>query len=292
MIGYRFVQDHRADYTIIDLCRIAGVSRSGFYSWHSRPKITARTIADGEIVEAMKDIWEQSRRTYGRPRILGQLRRRGFWIGTYRLNRLMAANAITGVTGRKKWRKANPNASWRAGPDLLERDFTAARPDERWVADITTFGCRDGKLHLSGILDLCDRAICGWSMSERQTTDLVIASLVMALTRRQPDAATVHHADHGAQYTSLEFTNRLYDWGLVASYGSVGDCFDNAAIEATWATMKREIEHIWGPIESFTRSEMRTIIFDYIETFYNRERHQTRLQHRTPAEVYAEHQVA
>lgn len=273
MIGYRFVQDHQADYKIIDLCRVAGVSRSGFDSWRSRPTVTARTRADAEIVEAIQDIWAKSRRTYGRPRLLGQLRRRGHWVGTYRLTRLMALHAISGVTGRKKWRKTNPNKTWRAGPDLIERHFTAEHPDQRWVADISEFKCRDGKLYLAAILDLCDRSICGWSMSERQTTDIVVNALVMALARRQPDNDVVYHADHGSVYTSLEFTNRLHDWGLIASYGSVGDCFDNAAMEAVWATIKREIEHIWGPIGSFTRSEMRTIIFDYIETFYNTNRH-------------------
>ena len=106
-------------------------------------------------------------------------------------------------------------------------------------------------------------------MGERQTTDLVVAALVMALGRRDPTGELVHHADHGCQYTSVEFTNRLADWGLAGSYGSVGDCFDNAAMEAFWATLKKEIRHIWGPIEQFTRSEMRTILFDYIEVFYN-----------------------
>lgn len=292
MIGYRFVHDHRADFTVTDLCRNAKVSRSGFYAWLARPAVTARTVDDARIVEAITDIWELSRRTYGRPRILGQLRRRGVRIGTYRLRRLMTANSIEGVTGRKKWRQPSPNASRRAGPDLLNRDFTAERSDERWVADISEFGCCDGKLYLAGIVDLCDRGFCGWSMGEHQSTDLVIGALVMALTRRQPEGDLVHHADHGTQYTSIEFTNRLVEWGLIASYGSIGDCYDNAAMESTWATIKREIEHIWGPINTYTRSQMRTIIFEYIETFYNTNRHQARLGHRTPSEVYAAHQAA
>ena len=154
-------------------------------------------------------------------------------------------------------------------PDLLERDFTAERSDQRWVADISEFGCVDGKLYLAGIRDLHDHTLVGWSMGERQTTDLVVAALVMALGRRNPTGELLHHADHGCQYTSMEFTNRLADWGVAGSYGSVGDCFDNAAMEAFWATLKKEIRHIWGPIDSFTRSEMRTILFDYIEVFYN-----------------------
>jgi putative transposase len=155
------------------------------------------------------------------------------------------------------------------------------------VADITEFACRDGKLYLAGIKDLCDQGLAGWSMGERQTTDLVVNALVMALARRAPAGDLLHHADHGSQYTSLEFTNRLADWKINASYGSVGDCFDNAAMESTWATLKKEIRHIWGPWEQLTRSQLRTILFEYIEAFYNRQRHQARLDHRTPAEAYA-----
>jgi transposase InsO family protein len=160
------------------------------------------------------------------------------------------------------------------------------------VADISEFACRDGKLYLAGIKDLHDQGLAGWSMGERQTTDLVVNALVMALGRRMPDGELIHHADHGPQYTSLEFTNRLADWQLTASYGSVGDCFDNAAMESTWAAIKKEIRHIWGPWEEMTRSQLRTVLFEYIETFYNRSRHQARLGHRTPAETYAADQAA
>ena len=129
-------------------------------------------------------------------------------------------------------------------------------------------------------------------MGERQTTDLVVNALVMALARRQPAGDLVHHADRGSQYTSLEFTNRLGDWKINASYGSTGDCFDNAAMESTWAAIKRELLHIHGPFEQFTRSQMRTILFDHIEVFYNRQRHQARLGHHTPAQTYAAQRAA
>jgi transposase InsO family protein len=172
-------------------------------------------------------------------------------------------------------------------PDLLERDFTAERSDQRWVADITEFACRDGKLFLAGIKDLHDQGLAGWSMGERQVTDLVVNALVMALARRAPAGELVHHADRGSVYTSLEFSNRLADWHVHASYGSTGDCWDNAAMESTWAAIKRDIAHIWGPWEQLTRSRLRTILFEYIEVFYNRQRHQARLGHRTPAEAYA-----
>lgn len=139
---------------------------------------------------------------------------------------------------------------------------------------------------------LHDRGLDGWSMGKRQTTDLAVAALVMALGRRNPTGELLHHADHGTKYTSLAFSNRLSDWGVTASYGSVGDCFDNAAMESTWATIKKEIRHIHGDWETMTRRQLRSILFDYIETFYNRQRHQARLGNRTPADVYAASKAA
>jgi putative transposase len=172
-------------------------------------------------------------------------------------------------------------------PYLLEQDFTAARSDQRWVADLTEFGCRDGKLFLAGMNDLHDQGLVGWSMVERQTRDLVVNALVMALSRRAPDKELTHQADRGSQYTSLEFSNRLVDWHVRASYGSTGGCWDNAAMESNWAVIKREISHILGPWEQLTRSQLRTILFEYIDVFCNRQRHQARLGQRTTTETYA-----
>lgn len=285
MTGFRFVDEHQAEYRVTDLCRVAGVSRSGYYAWRSRP-LSARAVADAELLEVIREIHHNSRGTYGAPRIRGQLRRKGHRVSRHRVARLMRVDGLVGAHGRRKWRRGRHPAMVPAA-DLLQRDFTAERSDLRWVADISEFACCDGKLFLAGIRDLHDHTLVGWSMGERQTTDLVVAALVMALGRRNPTRELLHHADHGAQYTSMEFTNRLADWGLAGSYGSVGDCYDNAAMEAFWATLKKELRHIWGPLEDFTRSELRTILFDYIEVFYNRQRHQVGLADRTPAETYA-----
>lgn len=290
MTGFRFVDEHQAEYRVTDLCRVAGVSRSGFYAWRTRPP-SARAAADAELTEVIREIHQNSRGTYGAPRIRGQLRRKGHRASRHRVARLMRLDGLVGAHGRRKWRRGRHPAMVPA-PDLLQRDFTAERSDLRWVADISEFACCDGKLYLAGIRDLHDHTLVGWSMGERQTTDLVVAALVMALGRRNPTRELLHHADHGAQYTSMEFTNRLADWGLAGSYGSVGDCYDNAAMEAFWATLKKELRHIWGPLEDFTRSEIRTILFDYIEVFYNRQRHQVGLADRTPAETYAASRAA
>ena len=204
-----------------------------------------------------------------------------------RVARLMATEGLAGVHGRRRWRRGKPNTA--PAPDLLGRDFTADASDERWVADITEFACWDGKLYLAGIKDLHVQSIVGWSMGQRQITDLVVNAVVMALGRRHPDDELIHHADRGSQYTSLEFSTRLADWGIAPSFSRAGNCFDNAAMESTWATIKRELRHIYRDWSQTTRSQLRTALFAHIETFSNRQRHQARLGHRTPADVYAEH---
>jgi len=285
VIGFRFVAEHRADYEVVDLCRVAGVCRSGYYAWRDRPG-SARSQADRRLLEQIRTIHTDSLGTYGRPRIWGQLRRQGVGVGQRRVGRLMRQNHLVGVCGRRRRRQGSQGKGTAPGPDLLQRHFGAEGSDQRWVADITEFHCLDGKLYLAGIRDLHDHMLVGWSMGERQTTDLVVGALVMALARRHPEVGVIHHADQGPQFTSLEFTWRLADWGLVGSWGSVGDPADNAAMESFWATTKREIRHIWGPWDQITRSQLRTILFDYIEIFYNRRRHQAALGHRTPTETY------
>lgn len=285
----RFVSEHAGQFPVQRLCELVGVPRSSYYEWSSRP-LSQHYLDDVDLAAEIFEIHQDSRRTYGAPRVAGQLHDNGAHHSTKRIARLMAECGLVGVHGRRKWRRGDRRTA--SAGDLLERDFTAERSDERWVADITECRCRDGKLYLAGIKDLHDRGMAGWSMGERQSTDLVINALVMALGRRSPTSKLIHHADHGAQYTSLEFSNRLADWKVNASYGSVGDAYDNAAMESTWATIKKEIRHIYGAWETMTRRQLRTILFDYIETFYNRQRHQARLGHRTPAQTYAASQAA
>jgi transposase InsO family protein len=287
--GCRFVHDHQAEHAVRDLCRVIELPRSTYYAWLNHEP-SQRAWEDNVLLGEIKEIHTLSRHTYGAPRILGQLRHRGHRVGRHRVARIMVEHGLVGVHGRKKWRRGKPNTAY--APDLLERDFSASRPDERWVADISEFHCLDGKLFLAGIRDLFDKTLVGWAMGERQTTDLVVSALVMALSRRRPDGELVHHSDKGPQYTSLELANHLSDWGLSASFGSTGDAYDNAAMESFWATAKREIEFLHGPVRQLAKSQLRTIIFEYVEVFYNRERHQAVLGHLTPAEYYATSKVA
>jgi putative transposase len=286
---FRFVEDHQSIYPVKRLCALVGVSRSGFYAWRDRPPCT-RAREDAELVEVIRAVYERSRCTYGAPRIEGQLRRAGRCHGRKRIARLMHAHGLVGAHARRRWRRGRPDIA--PAPDLLDRDFSAVRPNERWVGDITEFATGDGKLYLAAIVDLFDRSVVGWAMHERATTDLVIDALVMAISRRRPDGDVVHHSDRGTQYTSLRFANHLEDFGIVASFGSTGDAYDNAAMESFWATLKRELAWIHQRHRWPQRGVLRAALFDYIEAFYNRDRHQARLDHRTPAETYTAARVA
>lgn len=285
MSRFRFVADHRDAYPVKRLCDVAEVSRAGFYAWACRPP-APRVVADEQLVLEIDEIYVESRRTYGAPRVHGQLTRRGRHVGCKRVARLMRSKGFVGAHSRKKWRRHRPDVA--PAPDRLNRDFTAPRPNLRWVGDITEFPTGEGKLYLAGIRDLCHRGLVGWSIGEHQDAELVVDALVMALGRCQPDdEGLIHHSDKGTQYTSTAFCATATLAGLQVSFGSTGDCFDNAAMETFWSTLKREIGWIRGSIWFPTRADARLYLFEFIEVFYNRQRHQAALQHETPVEYAA-----
>lgn len=294
MIRFRFVEDHRGVYDVKRMCAVVEVPRSSFYDWASGPTAAAqaRVSADTELAVVIEQVWRDSRRTYGWPRVWGQLtRRRGMTVSRRRVARIMRDQGFVGAHTRRRWRRGRPDVA--PAPDRLQRDFRAERPNLRWVADITEFPTGEGKLHLAAIRDLCHRGIVGWSMDEHQDAQLVVDALTMALGRTAPadTDGLIHHSDRGSQYTALDFVMAAGHAGLQLSFGSTGDCFDNAAMETFWATLKREIAHIRGPqgIWFETRAACRAYLFEFIEVFYNRQRHQAGLDHLTPAEYAAQH---
>jgi putative transposase len=281
VIRFHFVSNNLADLPVKRMCELVEVPRSSFYAWLNRTP-SARERADVELVELIRDIHQRSRGVYGVPRIYGQLRRNGHRVARSRIARLMRANDLVGAHSPKKWRRGRPDAG--GVPDLLNRDFTATAPNQRWVADISEFKCGDGKLYLAGIRDLYHRGIVGWDTSGRQDTPLVVSALTMALARTGHPANVLHHADKGTQYTSLDFAFAAGNAGMELSYGSTGDAYDNAAMETFWARLKVEITWIRGSIWFDTRAQAHAYLFEFIEVFYNRQRHQAGLDHLTPTE--------
>jgi transposase InsO family protein len=231
----RFVQDNQVDLPVKRMCELVELPRSSFYAWVNRTPST-REVADAELLELIRDIYRRSRHTYGVPRVYGQLRRIGRPVARSRVARLMRANNLVGAHASKKWRRGRPDAGGLA--DLLNRDFTATAPNQRWVADVTEFACGDGKLYLAAIRDLFHRGIVGWDTSGRQDSTLVVSALTMALTRTGHPAEVIHHADKGSIYTSLDFAFAAGNHDMSLSFGSTGDAFDNAAMETFWARLK------------------------------------------------------
>jgi transposase InsO family protein len=235
------------------------------------------------------EVHERSRRTYGAPRVHAELRRLDQHCSRKRVARLMRTSGLVGVHARRRWRRGRPDVA--PAPDLVNRDFTPSGPDQVWAADVTQFRTHEGWLHLAGVIDLWSRRIVGWSMSASPNSELVTDALLMAFQRRRPDRRVVHHSDRGAAYTSLAFSQRVKELEVDQSFGSTGDCYDNAAVEAFWATLKRELGWIHNTTTWPNRAELRSALFDYIEGFYNPNRIQRRLGHQSPAD-YEQHSAA
>ncbi len=285
-----FVEDHRDRYAVGLLCRAVGLRASTYYD--SRPggprsRPSARAVANAGLLERIEAIHERSRQTYGSPRIHAQLVLDGHRVGRKRVERLMREAGLQGVCLRRHWRTtvADPDAT--RAPDLVERDFTADGPNRLWVADFTYVRTQQGFLYLAGVLDVFSRQVVGWCMSDRMTTPLVQSALEMGLFRRDVTRGQLtHHADHGSQYTSLAFSQRLADAGIAASMGSVGDAYDNAMIESFWGTIKTELlyRHVWP-----SRHDAEMAIFEWIEGWYNRERLHSSLGYLSPQQYEQQH---
>ena len=263
------------------MCELVELPRSSFYAFVNH-RSSARDLADDALLESIREIYRRSRGTYGVPRVYGQLRRTGHRIARSRVARLMRANGLVGAHASKKWRRGRPDAGGLA--DLLQRDFAATAPNQRWVADVTEFPTGEGKLFLAGIRDLFHRGIVGWDTSAKQDSVLVVNALTMALTRTGNPTDVIHHADKGSIYTSLDFAFNAGNSDVTLSFGSTGDAFDNAAMETFWARLKVEIGWIRGSIWFATRAEAHAYLFEFIEVFYNRQRHQEGLGHLSPSE--------
>jgi putative transposase len=262
------------------LCRLLGVSRSGYYAWRMRPP-SARAWADHALGLQIRAIHASSRTTYGAPRIHAELRARGMRCGRKRIARLLRIAGLHGCHRRKGTTTTRRNTENIPADDRVRRDFTAVAPNRLWVADITYVPTWMGFLYLAVILDVFSRRIVGWAMADHLRAALVVDALEMAIARRRPQAGVIHHSDHGSQYTSLTFGQRLHDAGILASRGSRGDCYDNALMESFFATL--ECELLDG--RAFPTHRMaRSALFDYLEGFYNTERRHSALGYCSPME--------
>ena len=280
MSRFEFIHAQREQYPIQVLCATLRVSRSGYYAWSSRPA-SPRSEENAALLATIKRVHQESRETYGSPRLHQALLRLGHRCGRHRVARLMRREGLRGIPRRKFVRTTQRAEGKMGAPDRLERDFTAAAPNQKWVSDITYIATGTGWLYLATVLDLFSRLVVGWSMARHMQAELVLEALQMAYARRGAVTDLIYHSDHGSQYTSHLVQTWLKQHHIQASMGSVGDCFDNAVAESFFATLKREcVNRRSYP----TRSEARTAIFEFIEVFYNRQRLHSTLDYQSPAD--------
>ena len=260
------------------MCQVLGVSVSGYYAWRTRLP-SRREMANRALLKAIRVAYQASRQTYGSPRIHAELVAKGFRCGENRVARLMRAHEIQAK--RKKRRKitTDRNHDYPIAPNLLQQDFTAQAPNQKWLSDLTYIPTAEGWLYLAAVMDLFSRKIVGWALDNRMTSALVQRALQMALATRQPPAGLTHHSDRGSQYASAPYQALLAEHHLQVSMSHTGNCYDNAPMESFFGSLKTEQVHFQ---HYQTRVEAQTDIFYYIEGFYNRSRRHSTLDYLAP----------
>lgn len=260
------------------MCHVLHVSTSGYYAWCKRQG-SERTQADQRLSKRIHEIHEKSKGTYGAPRIHAELADIDkLHVGRKRVARLMRAEGLQGVSRRKAPRTTQRTPTARPAPDLVQRDFTASRPNELWVADITFIRTWAGFLYLAVVVDAWSRRVVGWAMATHLRTELVLEALQMAIQQRRPEGV-IHHSDQGSQYTSFAFGRRCREAGIRPSMGSIGDCYDNALCESFFATLECELldRHSFH-----TQADARLAVFEFIEGWYNPQRRHSAIDYLSP----------
>ncbi len=260
------------------LCRALQVSPSGYYAWRSR-RPSARTLDNLRLAKRIEQLHGETREAYGAERLWRALRLQGESCGRHRVRRLRSEQAIQSRRRRRYLRTRSPYQRVPAAPNRLTWPFTSSGPDRVWVADITYVPTQQGWLYLAAVLDMYSRRIVGWAMSERPDQALASDALTMALARRHPPRDAIHHSDQGSQYTSRAYQQQLQAAGLIASMSRKGMPYDNAVMESFFASLKQELTHHERFVD---RDTARSQVFDYIESFYNRQRLHSSLDYRSP----------
>jgi putative transposase len=280
-VRYAFIDRYRHMYPVLVMCDVLEVSSSGYYAWRGRPE-SRRSREDRKLKAIIRSVFEESRQTYGSPRIHDELRDRDIRCGRKRVARLMKEDQLTPKKARRFRRTTVAEPDHPKAPNVLGREFSVNAPDTAWVGDITYLWTQEGWLYLAVLLDLFSRRVVGWSVRPHLGQELAIAALDRALFERGVPEGLLHHSDRGCQYTSNEYQKKLKGNHLTVSMSRKGDCWDNAVAESFFATLKVELG------DSFSsRQAAHDALFDYIEVFYNRQRRHTSIGSISPAEAEA-----
>jgi transposase InsO family protein len=278
-VKFAFIKESLSEYPVEICCCVLDVSRSGYYAWRDRPA-SARARRQEDLREKIQAVHEENRQVYGSPRICQALAAQGETVSENTVAKMMKKHRIAAKTKRKfvpcttDSRHANPVAE-----NVLDREFSAELPNQKWAVDITYIPTDQGWLYLAGVIDLCSRMIVGWSMAGHMRCELVSDALQMAIDRRQPGGQLLHHSDRGIQYTCEDYMHLLQSHSLQPSMSGKGNCWDNAAMESFWATLKTELVH---HDKYANHDQARASIFEYIEVFYNRKRLHSSIGYKSP----------
>jgi putative transposase len=279
-VKFAFVASKEVAFPVSAMCRVLGVTKSGFYAWMKRPK-PARARRDAQLAATVAAVHQRSRRTYGSPRVHRELKARGVHVGKKRIERLMRENGLQGRSKRRFKRTTDSRHGGPIAPNALARHFNVTELDRAWATDVTAIATDQGWLYLAPMIDLCSRRVLAWAVSEHNDTALALEVLRGALRLRRPRPGLLHHSDRGSPYASDCYRAQLRASGVLQSMSRKGDCWDNAVAESFFATLRAElVDHERYPTrEAATRS-----IADYIDNFYNVERRHSHLDYLNPIE--------
>lgn len=275
---HQFIEQHKDEFPIVVMCSVLGISESGLYAWRKR-SACLRKREDAQLMHKIRQVFVTHQGRYGSPRIVRELRDEGMNCSRKRIAKLMRKAHLSARRKRRRVATTTRDMTHPVAPNLLDRDFHAEAPNKKWVTDITYIPTRQGWLYLAVILDLYSRMVVGWSMSSTCDEQLVEQALTQALARRRPQAGLLHHSDRGSQYTSRAYQACLERFGIQASMSRKGNCWDNAAMESFFGTLKDECV---GELVYSTHDEARLVLFTYMETYYNRVRRHSTLGYVSP----------
>lgn len=269
------------EHALRDLCELFAVTRSGYYAW-SRGEASVRERANEEVVREIKRVFEAKHQRYGSPRITEELRRQGQICNHKRVERLMRQEGLKARSGRRrKVRTTDSDHEQPVAPNLLLGRPAPVKADEVWVADITYVPTAEGWLFVAAVMDLYSRQILGWSAWESLAAQGALQALARAMVKRGYPQGVIHHSDRGIQYACGEYRRELQRHGLIASMSRKGNCYDNAAMEAFWSTLKREA---MADSDQWTKDRVRRELFAFIESDYNRSRLHSSLGYQSPVD--------
>jgi putative transposase len=286
-VRFGWIRQRRAQFPLSVMCEALNVTRAGYYAWEKRREAppTERERRRDELAREIRAAHERSRGTYGSPRVYHQLKAQGVEVCENTVAKLMREEELRSITRRRfRVRTTDSAHEHPVAPNLLDRNFAAEAPDRRWAADLTYVATGQGWLYLAVVIDLCSRRVVGWAMADHLRAELCTDALDMALKRRRPGGGLLHHSDRGVQYACREYRELLREHGIECSMSRRGDCYDNAAVESFFKTLKAELvyhEHY------ATREQARRSIFEYLEVFYNRRRLHSSLGYVSPEQFEA-----